>query len=146
MPENYITNDTKQGKISISEDVINVIVSAAIAEMEGVAGLTNPTSTDIADFLGIKNASRGIRISGEDGQIVIDENGVSNRPDKVAAGGTVMPRAVSEDGVCPFREAVEIHCVQFIPFAFHLKNAVVRLQHFIKILHLPVSEFLKSHR
>lgn len=72
MPENYITNDTKQGKISISEDVINVIVSAAIAEMEGVAGLTNPTSTDIADFLGIKNASRGIRISGEDGQIVID--------------------------------------------------------------------------
>jgi len=72
MPENYVTNQTEKGNISISEDVINVIVAAAIKEIEGVAGLTNPTSTDIAELLGIKNASRGVKISSENGEAVVD--------------------------------------------------------------------------
>ena len=72
MPENYVTNQTEKGNISISEDVINVIVSAAIKEIEGVAALTSPTSTDIAEFLGIKNAARGIKISSENGEAIVD--------------------------------------------------------------------------
>ncbi len=72
MPENYVTNQTEKGNISISEDVIIVMVNAAISEIEGVAGLTNPTSSDIAELLGIKNAPKGIRISSEDGQITVD--------------------------------------------------------------------------
>ena len=72
MPENYVTNQTEKGNISISEDVITVMVNAAVSEIEGVAGLTNPTSSDIAELLGIKNASKGIRISSEDGQIIVD--------------------------------------------------------------------------
>ena len=63
MPESYVTNQTEKGNISISEDVITVMVNAAVSEIEGVAGLTNPTSSDIAELLGIKNASKGIRIS-----------------------------------------------------------------------------------
>ena len=55
MPESYVTNQTEKGNISISEDVVTVMVTAAIAEIEGVAGLANPTSTDIAEFFGIKN-------------------------------------------------------------------------------------------
>ena len=39
MPENYITSETEKGNISISEDVIQVMVSAAVSEIEGVAGL-----------------------------------------------------------------------------------------------------------
>ena len=72
MPESYVTNQTEKGNISISEDVITVMVTAAVAEIEGVAGLTNPTSSDIAEFLGIKNAPRGIKISSENNEIVID--------------------------------------------------------------------------
>ena len=72
MPESYVTNQTEKGNISISEDVITVMVNAAVSEIEGVAGLTNPTSSDIAELLGIKNASKGIRISSEDGQIIVD--------------------------------------------------------------------------
>ena len=72
MPESYVTNQTEKGNISISEDVITVMVNAAVTEIEGVAGLTNPTSSDIAEFLGIKNAPKGIKISSEDGQIVVD--------------------------------------------------------------------------
>ena len=39
MPENYITSQTEKGNISISEDVIHVMVNAAVSEIEGVAGL-----------------------------------------------------------------------------------------------------------
>ena len=72
MPDNYITNQTEKGNISISEDVISVMVNAAVSEIEGGAGLTNPTSSDIAELLGIKNAPKGIRVYSEDGQIIVD--------------------------------------------------------------------------
>ena len=72
MPESYVTNQTEKGNISISEDVITVMVNAAVSEIEGVAGLTNPTSTDIAEFLGIKNAPKGIRITAENGEVTVD--------------------------------------------------------------------------
>jgi len=73
MPENYVTNQTEKGSISVSEDVICVMVTAAISEIEGVAGLSNVTSNDIAEFLGLKNTpNRGIKVSSEDGLAVID--------------------------------------------------------------------------
>ena len=72
MPENYVTNHSEKGNISISEDVIIVMVTAAVSEIEGVAGLTNPTSSDIAELLGIKNAPKGIRISSEDDRLIVD--------------------------------------------------------------------------
>ena len=61
MPESYVTNHTEKGDISISEDVITVMVNAAVSEIEGVAGLTNPTSNDIAELLGIKTPPKGSR-------------------------------------------------------------------------------------
>ena len=72
MPESYVTNQTEKGNISISEDVVTVMVTAAIAEIEGVAGLANPTSTDIAEFFGIKNAAKGVKLSAEDGVLTVD--------------------------------------------------------------------------
>ena len=72
MPESYVTNQTEKGNISISEDVVTVMVTAAIAEIEGVAGLANPTSTDIAEFFGIKNAAKGVKISSEEDQLTVD--------------------------------------------------------------------------
>ena len=72
MPESYVTNHTEKGNISISEDVVTVMVTAAIAEIEGVAGLANPTSTDIAEFFGIKNAAKGVKISSEEDHLTVD--------------------------------------------------------------------------
>ena len=72
MPESYVTNHTEKGNISISEDVIAVMVNAAIAEIEGVSGLSNPTSTDIAELFGIKNAAKGIHISSDDDLLTVD--------------------------------------------------------------------------
>ena len=72
MPESYVTNHTEKGDISISEDVIALMVSAAVSEIEGVSGLSNPTSTDLAERFGLKNAARGIRISSEDDVLTVD--------------------------------------------------------------------------
>ena len=72
MPESYVTNHTEKGDISISEDVVALMVSAAISEIEGVSGLSNPTSTDLAERFGLKNAARGIRISSEGDVSTVD--------------------------------------------------------------------------
>ena len=70
MPENYITSQTEKGNISISEDVIQVMVNAAVSEIEGVAGLSSVPGADIAEFLGIKSATTppSVKI----GQAVLD--------------------------------------------------------------------------
>ena len=74
MPENYITSQTEKGNISISEDVIHVMVNAAVSEIEGVAGLSSVPGADIAEFLGIKSASTppSVKISAENGQASLD--------------------------------------------------------------------------
>lgn len=74
MPENYITSQTEKGNIAISEDVIQVMVNAAISEIEGVATASAAPGADIAEFLGIKNSSapRSVKITMEDGHAVID--------------------------------------------------------------------------
>ena len=72
MPESYVTNHTEKGDISISEDVIALMVSAAVSEIEGVSGLSNPTSTDLAERFGLKNAARGIKISSEGDVLTVD--------------------------------------------------------------------------
>ena len=74
MPENYITSQTEKGNISISEDVIQVMVNAAVSEIEGVAGLSSVPGADIAEFLGIKSATTppSVKIAAENGQAVID--------------------------------------------------------------------------
>ena len=72
MPENYVTTQTEKGNICISEDVIQVMVTAAVTDIEGVAGFSNAIGADIADFLGIKNKVRGVKIASEDGKTVID--------------------------------------------------------------------------
>ncbi|MDR1132154.1 MAG: Asp23/Gls24 family envelope stress response protein [Oscillospiraceae bacterium] len=72
MPDNYITTETEKGKISISEDVIAVMVTAAVSEVEGVDGLANTVGSDILDFIGKKSLSKGVKVTLQDDRIVID--------------------------------------------------------------------------
>ena len=54
MAENkqYITQAQENGTIMISEDVIVSIVNLAVAEVEGVAGLSTKPGADIVDMIG----------------------------------------------------------------------------------------------
>ncbi len=72
MPENYITSENENGSCSISEEVISVMVSASIAEVDGVAGLSNNVGTDLSELIGKKSVSKGIKITFEDGTVIID--------------------------------------------------------------------------
>jgi len=72
MADNYITTETEKGKINISEDVIAVMVGAAITEVEGVDGLANTVGNDILDFIGKKNLAKGVKVTLQDDQIIVD--------------------------------------------------------------------------
>lgn len=77
MAENkqYVTRVQKDGAIMISEDVIGTIVAHALKEVDGVIGLNNKLSPEIADFIGAGNWAKGVRIKLEDdNEIAIDCN------------------------------------------------------------------------
>ena len=77
MAENkqYITRVQKDGAIMISEDVIGTIVAHAITEVEGVVGLNNKLTPEIAEFIGAGNWAKGVSIKLDDNdQVSIDCN------------------------------------------------------------------------
>ena len=72
MGENYITCNGELGSINISEDVISSIVRSAIAEIDGVAGLSNTAGAELAEFIGLKTVSKGVKVQFVDEKIFID--------------------------------------------------------------------------
>jgi len=75
MAENkeYFTQEMENGAIQISEDVVASVTGMAVLEVEGVCGLSSSIGTDIAEMLGMKTLSKGVRLSAnEDGALKID--------------------------------------------------------------------------
>ncbi len=76
MPDNYFITETDNGRICLAEDVIIVMVNAAIAEIDGVSRVSTATgaANDIAEFLGLKNApNKHIKVSqDESGTVLVD--------------------------------------------------------------------------
>ena len=72
MPENYITTQDEKGSIHISEDVVVSMVRSAVSEVDGVAGLASSAGTELADLLGIKTASKGVKVQIVDGVVNVD--------------------------------------------------------------------------
>ena len=77
MAENkqYITQIQENGNVLISEDVVEAIVEHALAEVEGVAGISAKPGNDIADLFGMKNWGKGMKILiAEDNTLTINCN------------------------------------------------------------------------
>ena len=72
MGENYITCQAEKGSINISEEVIVSLVKSAVGEIDGVAGLSNAAGAELAELIGIKTVSKGVKVAFEDETIVID--------------------------------------------------------------------------
>lgn len=72
MPDNYISISAEKGSINVSEEVIAIIAGSAIAETEGVAGLSNSVGSEIYEFIGRKSVTKGIKVSFEEAAIVIE--------------------------------------------------------------------------
>lgn len=72
MAENYITCQDEKGSINISEDVISSVAKAAISEMEGVAGLSFTAGAELAEMIGLKTLSKGIKVQFSEGTMTVD--------------------------------------------------------------------------
>ena len=68
----YVSRSDELGNIHISEEVLAVI--AAALEVEGVGGLAANLGTDLAELLGKKTLSRGIRLEVAEENVTVDVN------------------------------------------------------------------------
>ncbi len=101
MAENYIVKQAEKGTIHISEDVIAVMVSAAVSEVEGVAGFGTATTPELVELFGRKTATKGLKIRFVDDKITIDV--MVN----VRLGGSITDIALRvQDAVCREVESV----------------------------------------
>lgn len=60
------------GSVRISDEVVEVIAGLAATEIEGVAGMSGGIAGGIAEALGRKNLSRGIKVEVGDEEASID--------------------------------------------------------------------------
>lgn len=72
MAENYITCQDEKGSINISEDVISNVARAAVTEVEGVAGLSYTAGAELAEMIGLKTVSKGVKVQFVDGAMTVD--------------------------------------------------------------------------
>lgn len=72
MGDNYISCQADKGSINISEEVITDVVKSAVSEVEGVAGLSYTAGAEIAELLGFKTVSKGVKVQFIDEKIIID--------------------------------------------------------------------------
>lgn len=68
----YVTQTSEKGSVNISEDVIAIIASSAVTEVNGVDGFPTTLGTDIAGFLSKKSSGKGIRIQISESEITVD--------------------------------------------------------------------------
>ncbi len=54
--------NNKKGSIKIADDVVGVIAGLAATEVEGVAGMSGGIVGGIAELLGHKNLSKGVKV------------------------------------------------------------------------------------
>lgn len=70
--KNYVTHSEEQGEIHISEEVLASIAAAAAQEVDGVSGLSTHFSADIAEKLGKKHTSKGVRVAMVEGKACVN--------------------------------------------------------------------------
>lgn len=72
MGDNYISYKEGNGSINISEEVISTMVRTAITEIDGVASISNTVGSELAELIGIKSTSKGIKVEIVDDTIKVD--------------------------------------------------------------------------
>lgn len=120
MSENreYISCPDELGTINIADEVLAVVAASAALEVEGVTSLANNLSSDIAELMGRKVPSKGVRLAVVEGQVVIDlsvmiEYGYSI-PDVAKKVQTVVMSAVTDtSGMQVSRVNIQVAGISF---------------------------------
>jgi uncharacterized alkaline shock family protein YloU len=69
-----IANGTGVGQIQIADEVIAVIAGTAALEIDGVAGMYGNLTGDLAERLGRKNFSKGIKVEVSGQSVAVEVN------------------------------------------------------------------------
>lgn len=69
-----IKNETGVGQVQIADEVIAAIAGTAALEIDGVAGMAGNITGDIAEILGRKNLSKGVKVEVAEGSVAISVN------------------------------------------------------------------------
>lgn len=70
--KDYLVQDVEKGTVNISEEVVSAIAALAVSEVEGVYGLSSSFTADLAQMLGKKNMSKGVKLSIEDNVVTVE--------------------------------------------------------------------------
>ncbi|MGM0437109.1 MAG: Asp23/Gls24 family envelope stress response protein [Bacillota bacterium] len=66
------TNNEDLGTIKIANEVVAIISGLAATEVDGVAGMSGGIAGGIADMLGRKNLSKGVKVEVGDNETSVD--------------------------------------------------------------------------
>ena len=67
----YKIREDQLGEIRIADEVVAIIAGLAATEVEGVDSMVGNITNEIISKLGMKNLSKGVRISMEDGKVSV---------------------------------------------------------------------------
>ena len=70
----YLIEPVEKGSINISEEVIAAIAAIAVSEVDGVFGLSSGFTEDLAEILGKKNLSKGVKLSIDGESVTVESN------------------------------------------------------------------------
>ena len=60
------------GEVKIADEVVTVIAGLAATEVEGVASMEGNITTELVSTLGVKNLSKGVKITVLEGVVTVD--------------------------------------------------------------------------
>lgn len=70
---NYkLQEHTQFGEVQIADDVICIIAALSATEVEGVAGMSGNITNEIISKLGMKNLSRGVKVTVTDDKVTVE--------------------------------------------------------------------------
>ncbi len=93
--KNYVSRSEENGVIHISEEVLAAIAAAAAQEVEGVSGLSTHFSSEIAERLGKKHTSKGVRVTMQEEKANVNMAILMNYGFKITEVGIAVQDAVT---------------------------------------------------
>ncbi|CAH0118601.1 MULTISPECIES: Asp23/Gls24 family envelope stress response protein [unclassified Paenibacillus] len=109
---------TEMGQIHIAPEVIEVIAGLATIEVEGVAGMSGGFAGGIAELLGRKNLSKGVKVEVGQREAAVDVSIIVEYGNRIPEVATEIQRGVKRSietmtGLHVVEVNVHIHDVHF---------------------------------
>ena len=67
-----IQDDSSMGEVKIADEVVAIIAALAATEVEGVASMAGNITNELVAKLGMKNLSKGVKVTVEDKTVTVD--------------------------------------------------------------------------